>query len=307
MIAGGLAALTFLLKAPFSGVALAAPRRADAAAARAGRRRRGPHGVPARAFAAGIGLGIMEQIVRWNTAAPRRSVRRLPRRDPRRPAHPAGDDLAGPGLAARRSWSLAGVLKPDPVGAADACPRSVGRPACSPRRPACSPSSCRAAGRLGPVSSPSVAIGVGHGRRVARDPHRLGRPHQPRPVRHRRRRRHRRRQPRCSAGTLDLFLIAPHRRRVAGAAIALLVGLPGAAHQGAVPRRHDARLRGRPRQLLPQLEQLPGAHPRRRRAARPLGALRPRERATTMYLLCLAFLGLSILVAIGVRDARPGG
>ncbi len=46
-----------------------------------------------------------------------------------------------------------------------------------------------------PVHSPPCAMVVGDDRRVARDPHRLGRPHQPRPVRHRRRRRARGRQP----------------------------------------------------------------------------------------------------------------
>ena len=69
MVAGGLAALTFVLKAPFSGVVPGAasagpivllPALAAAVVARM-------ESLPI-AFAAGIGLGIMEQIVRWNTS-----------------------------------------------------------------------------------------------------------------------------------------------------------------------------------------------------------------------------------------------
>jgi branched-chain amino acid transport system permease protein len=68
MIAGGLATLTFLLKAPFSGVApgvaangptVLLPGLAAAVVARM-------ESLPV-AFGAGIGLGIMEQTVRWNT------------------------------------------------------------------------------------------------------------------------------------------------------------------------------------------------------------------------------------------------
>jgi branched-chain amino acid transport system permease protein len=68
MIAGGLATLTFILKAPFSGVApgvaangptVLLPGLAAAVVARM-------ESLPV-AFGAGIGLGIMEQTVRWNT------------------------------------------------------------------------------------------------------------------------------------------------------------------------------------------------------------------------------------------------
>ena len=68
MIAGGLATLTYLLKAPFSGVApgvaangptVLLPGLAAAVVARM-------ESLPV-AFGAGIGLGIMEQVVRWNS------------------------------------------------------------------------------------------------------------------------------------------------------------------------------------------------------------------------------------------------
>jgi branched-chain amino acid transport system permease protein len=69
MVAGGLAALTFVLKAPFSGVVPGAasagpivllPALAAAVVARM-------ESLPI-AFVAGIGLGIMEQVVGWNTS-----------------------------------------------------------------------------------------------------------------------------------------------------------------------------------------------------------------------------------------------
>jgi branched-chain amino acid transport system permease protein len=69
MIAGGLATLTYLLKAPFTGVApgvaangptVLLPGLAAAVVARM-------ESLPV-AFGAGIGLGIMEQVVRWNTS-----------------------------------------------------------------------------------------------------------------------------------------------------------------------------------------------------------------------------------------------
>jgi len=69
MIAGGLAALTFVLKAPFSGVTpgvastgpvVLLPALAAAVVARM-------ESLPV-AFAAGVGLGIMESVVRWNTS-----------------------------------------------------------------------------------------------------------------------------------------------------------------------------------------------------------------------------------------------
>jgi branched-chain amino acid transport system permease protein len=69
MVAGALAALTFVLKAPFSGVVPGAvstgpvvllPALAAAVVARM-------ESLP-MAFAAGIGLGVMEQVVAWNTS-----------------------------------------------------------------------------------------------------------------------------------------------------------------------------------------------------------------------------------------------
>src|SRR5947199_9166660 len=68
MIAGGLATLTYLLKAPFSGVAPGVASNGPEvllpglAAAVVGRMESLPV-----AFAAGLGLGITEQVVRWNS------------------------------------------------------------------------------------------------------------------------------------------------------------------------------------------------------------------------------------------------
>ena len=116
MVAGGLAALTFVLKAPFSGVTpglasagplLLLPALAAAVVARM-------ESLPT-AFAAGIGLGVMEAIIGWNT-----------------PGSPTvqyvaflvvilvalllqSGKLSRAQEGATSTWSSLGVLKPTPV------------------------------------------------------------------------------------------------------------------------------------------------------------------------------------------------
>ena len=129
MIAGGLATLTFILKAPFAGVA---PGLAGAGPPCSCCRRWPPPSSPAWsrcpiAFGAGIGLGIVESVVRWNTAGVAdASERRLPRRDPRRPARCSGASSAGPRRRGTSSWSAAGVVKPIPERAAPPARGAVG-------------------------------------------------------------------------------------------------------------------------------------------------------------------------------------
>ena len=63
-----------------------------------------------------------------------------------------------------------------------------------------------------------------------------------------------------------------------GAVVALLLGLPALRIRGPVPRRDHPRLRRRPRQLLPQPDQLPVLHPGEHPASRSVGTLHARER-----------------------------
>ena len=197
-------------------------------------------------------------------------------------AHPASSCATCPrcgaaeGRARRRSSPLAVVFVP-PRGGASA-------------------TSCLAA----------FAIVWAHGRRVARHPHRLGRPHQPRPVRHRRRRRHGRRQPRrqTATSTCSSSLLAGRRGRRAGRAPRRPAR---AAHPRPVPRGHDAGLRRRARQLRPQPQQLP-------RPASPPTSARPllwerfdlEDELRHVPRCAWRSSALSILVAIGVRKARSG-
>ena len=116
MVAGGLAALTFVLKAPFSGVTpglatagpvVLLPALAAAVVARM-------ESLPT-AFIAGIGIGVMEQVVRWNTSgSPTLQnllflvvilVALLAQRDKLSRAQEAGAS----------SWSATAVLKPIPL------------------------------------------------------------------------------------------------------------------------------------------------------------------------------------------------
>ena len=186
MVAGGLAALTFILKAPFSGVApgvattgpaVLLPALAAAVVARM-------ESLPV-AFVAGIGLGIVEQVVRWNTSgspsfvdalflvvilvALLRPARPAARSASRRPPRGPRSDRSGPipeelrRLPEVRAAVTGGLVLL--AAAAVLVPRWW------------SPSD-----QL-PASFAIVWAMVG---RVARGPHRLGREHQPRPVRHRR-------------------------------------------------------------------------------------------------------------------------
>ena len=97
-VAGGLAGLTFILKAPFAGSTSTAlggihtlllPALAAAVVAKM-------ESLPT-AFAAGVGLEILSQVVFWNTRQGIRDRRRVPVRDPRRAALPDGAGLARAG------------------------------------------------------------------------------------------------------------------------------------------------------------------------------------------------------------------
>ena len=130
MIAGGLAALTFVLKAPFSGVTPGlAGGRSPPAAPRPRRRGRGPHGLAAhrvlrRHRPRDHGGGHQLE----HPGLAHDPVRRLPRRDPRGPAPAVRQALPGAG---ERHLDLVGRRRPQ-AHARWSCatsPRSSGRSA----------------------------------------------------------------------------------------------------------------------------------------------------------------------------------
>ena len=144
----------------------------------------------------------------------------------RRSTWPSSSSSSSPCCSRRRSRS--GPRRPArqlvvATRRAPADPRRAAPPARGPRRPHRAPGARRCwppvahAPRHGRVRADPrcrVAAGLGHGRRLARRADRLGRPHQPRPVRHRRRRRRRRRQHRRALER------RPVRRRCSSPAIA---------------------------------------------------------------------------------------
>ena len=169
MIAGGLAALTFVLKAPFAGVTPGSAGAGTAApAARAGRRGRRPHGVAAhrvrrrhrpRDHGGGRALehaGLADV-----------PVRRVPRRDPRGAALQSGQALPGPG---ERHVDVVGRRRPqaDARSSCATCPR-CGGPRRVDRRLVVAGVRLHPDLVVGlePATSPSVAIVWAHGRRVA--------------------------------------------------------------------------------------------------------------------------------------------
>ena len=104
---------------------------------------------------------------------------------------------------------------------------------------------------------------------------------------------------------VDLFFAliaagAGRRRRRPGRRAA------GAAHPGPVPRRHHAGVRRRPRLLVPQPDRARLAHADRACATRSCGSASTSAATTPCTCMSLAFLGLAILAALGVRAARSG-
>ena len=303
-LAGGLSALTFILKAPFSGVVpgvangptVLLPGLAAAVVARM-------ESLPV-AFAAGLGLGIVEQTVRWNASGSPSFVNvaylvvilgalllqkgRLSR---------AVDNVTS-------SWSATGIVKPIPVELRHlpevrwrqdrADRRRRGR--CSSPSPAGGPSSQQllaAFAMVWAMVAVSLVVLTGWGGHIS-----LGQFGLVGVGGDRRRQRHledeRRLLPRA----------VPRRPGRCGRRAA---GRPaGAAHQGPVPRRHHAGVRHRARRVLLQHRPVPLRFCRPTSSGRCLWQRFDLEHNYDMYLVCLAFLGLSILAAIGVRKARSG-
>ena len=192
MLAGGLAALAFILKAPFTGFA---PGVATTGPARAAARRWPPRWWPAWSrcpsrSAPASASAIIEQVARWNTSgSPSFVDAAVPRRDRRRAPRAAGRPLGGARSRRTSSWSAVGIAPADPGRAPPAargarprsavawrCSRSLarrrarrrGRPAtsCSPASPSCGRwSACRSwsspAGAATSASASSASSGVG--------------------------------------------------------------------------------------------------------------------------------------------------
>jgi branched-chain amino acid transport system permease protein len=301
MVAGGLAALTYVLKAPFTGITpgvangptVLLPGLAAAVVARM-------ESLPV-AFAAGLGLGIVEQTVRWNSSGTPSFVNvaylvvilgaLLLQRG----------KLSRAKLGDGSTWSAVGVVKPVPtelrhlpevrwpkvalVAAAAALAIWLPSTWTSSQQLLAAFAICWAmvavslvvlTGWGGHISLGQFAL-VGVGAVVAGN---------------------------LIDGETDLFL-ALLAAGVAGALAALLVGLPA------------LRIRG----LFLAVTTLAFAialdayffNPDRFASLLPTGVDRPLlwerfdlEDNYTMYLLCLAFLALAILAAAGVRKARSG-
>ena len=137
------------------------------------------------AFGAGVGLGIMEQVVRWNSADSPSVIyvvylvvivgALLLQRGKLSRAQEGGTS----------SWSAAGVAKPIPEELRwlpEVRWAKVGVLTLVGLAFVFLPKGWSATNQL----LAGFAIVLGDDRRVARDPHRVGRQHQPRPVRHRR-------------------------------------------------------------------------------------------------------------------------
>jgi branched-subunit amino acid ABC-type transport system permease component len=261
MVAGGLAALTFVLKAPFSGVTpglasagplLLLPALAAAVVARM-------ESLPV-AFVAGIGLGVMEAIIGWNT-----------------PGSPTvqyvaflvvilaalllqSGKLSRAQEGATSTWSSLGVVKPIPVEL-----RHLPEVAWAKRVliglvvlafvfiPAgWSPSNqyLAAVAIVWALAAVSLVILTGWGGHISLGQFAIvgvGALVAGNLIQH---------------WNLDLFLVLIRRPA-------------GPAHPRPLPRRHDARLRGGARPVRPQLQQLPRPHPHGGRPPDAPRALRP--------------------------------
>ena len=264
--------LTFITKAPFTGVVPDGARRRHRDPPRPGRRRHRPVPVAARSRSgAGIGLGIAEWTIRWNVDRRVDLRRHVPRRDPRRPA-------AAQGARSRRaetgesSWDSAGVLKPIPRELRDVAevrgPRRGARRASARCSRVFVPLAVDAVARssrsrfavVWAWSAMSLVVLTGWGGNISLGQFGIvgvgadGRRQPP-----------------------DALERRPVRRpwraaMVAGALVAVAIGLPGAAHPGPLPGGDHHRLRGRPRLVLPQPGELPGLRPDHDRTRRCSGS-----------------------------------
>ncbi|MEQ1786300.1 MAG: ABC transporter permease [Acidimicrobiales bacterium] len=305
MVAGGLAALTFVLKAPFSGVVPGAvgtgpvvllPALAAAVVARM-------ESLPV-AFAAGVTLGVVEQVVRWNTSGSPTmqnmvflvvilSALLLQRGKLSRAQESGGS-----------SWSATAVLKPIPeelrrlpeviwtkrIGIAVV----AGLFLIVPNTWGPSNQFLAALGIVWAMTAVSLVILTGWGGHISLGQFAI-----------------------VGIGALlagnliadrnlDYILVLA-ASGVAGAVISLLVGLPALRIRGLFLAVTTLALAVALDQYVINFNNFPSIIPAGGSVDRPL--LWERIDLTdgyNMYLVCLAFLGLSILAAQGVRKARAG-
>ena len=303
MVAGGLAALTFVLKAPFSGVTpglasagplLLLPALAAAVVARM-------ESLPT-AFAAGIGLGIMEAIIGWNT-----------------PGSPTvqyvaflavilaalllqSGKLSRAQEGATSTWSSLGVLKPTPVELrhlpevtwARRIILTVVALAFVFIPIGWSPSNqyLAAVAMVWGLAAVSLVILTGWGGHISLGQFAIvgvGALVAGNLIEHQ---------------NLDLFLVLVISG-VAGAAVSLVVGLPALRIRGLFLAVTTLAFAVALDQYVLNFNNFPGLIPTD--VGRPMLLERfDLTQGRTMYLTCLAFLGLAILAAQGLRKARAG-
>ena len=279
-IAGGLSTLTFITKAPFTGIVPEAlvgatailPGLAVAVIARF-------KSLPA-ALVGGIGLGIAEWTIRWNVQA--ESIFDVTFLVVILGALLLGKDRLSRAETGESTWDSAGVLRPIPAEL---------KPLPEVRRPLIG---LAAVGALVAIfvplqASPTTVVlaqlrgDLGAHRRVAGRAHGMGRQHQPRAVRRRRCGRNGGRQPH---DPLEHGLLRRRRlRRAHGCGHRGAHRAPGAAHPRPVPGGHDARVRGGPRLVLPQPGQLLELRARFDLPPVVVGPLRHEQRVGDLLLL----------------------
>jgi branched-chain amino acid transport system permease protein len=303
MVAGGLAALTFVLKAPFSGVVPGAasagpivllPALAAAVVARM-------ESLPI-AFVAGIGLGVMEQVVGWNTSGSPTLQNALFLVVILAALLLQRGKLSRAEESGTSSWSATAVLKPIPeelrrvpevlwakrfillavVGAFVIVPNTWG------------PTNqfLAAIGIVWAMTAVSLVVLTGWGGHISLGQFAI-----------------------VGVGALvagnlltdhntDMFLVLV-ASGLAGAVVSLLVGLPALRIKGLFLAVTTLALAVALDRYVINVNNFPSILPRG--VERPLLWERiDLNDGYNMYLFCLAFLGLSILAAQGVRKARAG-
>ncbi len=301
MVAGGLAALTFVLKAPFSGVTpglagaaplLLLPALAAAVVARM-------DSLPT-AFFAGIGLGIMEQVIGWNT-----------------PGSPTiqyvaflvvilaalllqSGKMSRAQESATSSWSAVSVLKPTPIELRDLPEVKWARRAILvvvllafvfvPMSWSASNLYLASIAIVWALAAVSIVILTGWGGHISLGQFAIvgvGAMVAGNLVQHL---------------NLDLFLVL-EVAGIAGALVSLVVGLPALRIRGLFLAVTTLAFAVALDQYGLNFNNFPDQIPTD--VGRPLLQERfDMTEGTTMYLTCLAFLGLAILVAQGLRKTR---
>ena len=303
MVAGGLATLTYILKAPFAGIApgvaangptVLLPGLAAAVVARM-------ESLPV-AFAAGVGLGIIEQVVRWNTSGTPSFqnvvflvviiVALLAQRG----------SLSRAKTGVTSSWSATGVVKPIPSELRSLPEVRWAKAALLvllaavlvlvPQGWSSSNQLTAAFAIVWAIVGVSLVVLTGWGGNISLGQFGI-----------------------VGVGAivagnlvaktdLDLF-VALILAGLAGAAIALVVGLPALRIQGLFLAVTTMAFAIALNSYFFNPDQFSSMLPR--------GVVRPLlwerfdlESNYAMYLFCLAFLGLAVMAAIGVRKARSG-